>query len=148
MVLTYRCVYFQWSFMTFLQCLSWWEILRKYRLYAWSYNYTEVHYWRDGGMQIKLAISCSLTTTPCKKPITVAAPSMAWTVFASLYTEIVGSNPTQGMDIYVRLFGVCVVVCVGSGLAAGWSPVPWVLPTVYKIKKLQKRPRFTRTVDP
>jgi hypothetical protein len=30
---------------------------------------------------------------------------------------IVGSNPTQGMDVFERLF--CVVLCVGSGFAAG-----------------------------
>jgi hypothetical protein len=29
---------------------------------------------------------------------------------------IVGSNPTQGTDVCVRLFCVCVVLCVGSGL--------------------------------
>jgi hypothetical protein len=38
----------------------------------------------------------------------------------------------------VRLFCVCVALCVGSGLATDWSPVPQ---TVYRIKKLQKRPR-------
>jgi hypothetical protein len=27
------------------------------------------------------------------------------------------------MDVYVRLFCVCVVVCVGRGLATGWSLV-------------------------
>jgi hypothetical protein len=32
---------------------------------------------------------------------------------------IVGSNPTQGMDICVRLFLVSVVLCVGNGLAMG-----------------------------
>jgi hypothetical protein len=31
----------------------------------------------------------------------------------------VGSNPTQGMDVCVCLFCVCVVLCVGSGLATG-----------------------------
>jgi hypothetical protein len=29
-----------------------------------------------------------------------------------------GSNPTRGMDVCVRLFCVCVVLCVGSGF--GW----------------------------
>jgi hypothetical protein len=29
----------------------------------------------------------------------------------------VGSNPTRGMDVCVRLFCVCVVLCVGSGVA-------------------------------
>jgi hypothetical protein len=31
----------------------------------------------------------------------------------------VTSNPTRGMDICVRLFCVCVVLYVGSGLATG-----------------------------
>jgi hypothetical protein len=35
----------------------------------------------------------------------------------------VGSNHTQGMDVCLRLCCVCVVLCVGSGLATGWSPV-------------------------
>jgi hypothetical protein len=69
-------------------------------------------------------------------------------VFARSNAGIVDSNPTQGMDVYVRLFCVCIVLCVGSGLATGWSPVQGVLPTVYRIKKLKKRPRSNkRTVD-
>jgi hypothetical protein len=45
-------------------------------------------------------------------PITVAAQSEPWTVFACSNAGIVGSNPTQGMDVCVRLF--CVyVLCVG-----------------------------------
>jgi hypothetical protein len=42
-------------------------------------------------------------------PITVARSN----------TGIVGSNPTQGMDVCVRLFCVCVVLCVGSDLVTG-----------------------------
>jgi hypothetical protein len=42
------------------------------------------------------------------------------------------------------LYSVCVVLCVGSGLATGWSPVQGVLLTVYGIKKLKKRPRSTK----
>jgi hypothetical protein len=42
----------------------------------------------------------------------------------------------------------CVVLCVRSGLATGWSPVQGVLLTVYKIKKLKKLPISTRTVQP
>jgi hypothetical protein len=62
---------------------------------------------------------------------------------------IVASNPAQGMDVYVRLSCVCVVLCVGSGLAMGWSPVQGVLPTLYMIKKLKKRPRSNKnTVEP
>jgi hypothetical protein len=29
----------------------------------------------------------------------------------------VGSNPIQGMDVCVHLFCLCVLLCVGSGLA-------------------------------
>jgi hypothetical protein len=35
------------------------------------------------------------------------------------------------MNVSVRLFCVCVVLFVGSGLATGWSPVKGGLPTVY-----------------
>jgi hypothetical protein len=48
--------------------------------------------------------------------------------------------PLKGMGICLLLFCVCVVLCVGSSLALGWSPVQRVLPTVYRIKKLKKRP--------
>jgi hypothetical protein len=60
-------------------------------------------------------------------PVTVAALSKAWIVFARSDTGIVGSNPTQGMAVCVRLFCVCVVLCLGSGLATGWSLVQGVL---------------------
>jgi hypothetical protein len=30
-----------------------------------------------------------------------------------------GWNPTRGMDVCVRLFSLCVVLCVESGLAMG-----------------------------
>jgi hypothetical protein len=53
--------------------------------------------------------------------ITVAARSNVWTVFALSSTGIVGSNPTRGLDVYVRLFCVRVVLCVGSGFVRGWS---------------------------
>jgi hypothetical protein len=65
----------------------------------------------------------------------------AWTVFARSNSGIMGTNPTRGMDVCVRLFYVCVVLYVGSGLATGWSPVQGVLPTVYRIKKLKKPTR-------
>jgi hypothetical protein len=38
-------------------------------------------------------------------------------LFARSNTEIMGSNPTRFMDVNVRLFCVCVVLRVGSGLA-------------------------------
>jgi hypothetical protein len=53
------------------------------------------------------------------KPITVAARSKACTVFARSNTGIVGSNPTRGTNVCVLLYCVCVVLCVGSGLAKG-----------------------------
>jgi hypothetical protein len=52
-------------------------------------------------------------------PITVAARSKALIVFARLNAVIVGSNPTQDMDVCLHLFCVCVVLCVGRGLATG-----------------------------
>jgi hypothetical protein len=39
-------------------------------------------------------------------------------------------TPTKVTDVCVRLFCVCVVLCVGSGLATGSSPVQGVLPSV------------------
>jgi hypothetical protein len=41
-------------------------------------------------------------------PITVATKSKAWTLFARLNAGIVGSDPTQSMDVWC----VCVCVCV------------------------------------
>jgi hypothetical protein len=73
-----------------------------------------------------------------KRPITVAARSMTWTIFSRSNIEIVGLNPAGGMDFCVILFCVCVVLCVGSGLTTGWSPVQGVLPTVCRIRKTEK----------
>jgi hypothetical protein len=58
------------------------------------------------------------------------ARSKAWTVFARSNAGVVGSNPTQGICVCVRLFCVCVVLCVCSGLATAWSSVQGVLPIV------------------
>jgi hypothetical protein len=63
-------------------------------------------------------------------PITVAARSKAWTVFARLNTWVVDSNPTRGMDVCVGLFCIHVVLCEGRDLAKGFSPIQGVLPTV------------------
>jgi hypothetical protein len=48
------------------------------------------------------------------------------------------------VDVCVRLFCVCVVLCVGSGLATGSSPVQGGLPILYRIKKLKKRPKSNK----
>jgi hypothetical protein len=72
-------------------------------------------------------------------PITVVAWSKSWTIFACWNTRIMGSNPTRGMDVCVRLFCVYVVLCVGSGLATGWSPAQGVLPTVYRLRNWKSK---------
>jgi hypothetical protein len=56
--------------------------------------------------------------------------SKAWTVFARSNVGIVDSNPTQGMDVCVCVYTVCVVLCVGSGIATGSSLVQGVLPSM------------------
>jgi hypothetical protein len=53
------------------------------------------------------------------EPITVVARSKARTIFARAKTGILGSNPTRGIDVCVRLFCVCIVLCAGISLAAG-----------------------------
>jgi hypothetical protein len=66
-------------------------------------------------------------------PVTVAARFKAWTVFARSDAGIVGSNPIQGMDVRcvcMRLFWVCVVLCLGRDLATSWSLVQGILPSV------------------
>jgi hypothetical protein len=52
-------------------------------------------------------------------PIAAASQSKARIFLARSNTGVVGSNPTGGMDVCVRLFCVCVVLCLGSGLATG-----------------------------
>jgi hypothetical protein len=39
------------------------------------------------------------------------------------HAGFVGSNPTPGIDVCVRLFCVCAVLCVGSGHVTGKSLV-------------------------
>jgi hypothetical protein len=56
--------------------------------------------------------------------------SKAWTVFTHSNNGIVGSNPTQGMDVCVCVYSVCAVLCVGSSLATGWSVIQGVLLSV------------------
>jgi hypothetical protein len=62
-----------------------------------------------------MEMSCVFCETGTELPITVAGRGSK----ASSNTGIVDSNPTGGMDVYVRLFCVCVVLCVDSGLATG-----------------------------
>jgi hypothetical protein len=60
-----------------------------------------------------------LTPPKAPQPITVAARSKAWTVFAHLNTGIVSSNPTQSMDACLCLFCVCV-----ASTALRWADPP------------------------
>jgi hypothetical protein len=82
-------------------------------------------------------------------PITVDAQSKAWTLFARSNAGIVNSNPTWGMDVCVRLLCVCAVLCAGSDLATGWSPVQGVLPTMQKDQETEKAAKMQqRAVEP
>jgi hypothetical protein len=69
--------------------------------------------------------------------ITLAVRSKAWTIFPGPNTGIMSSIPIWVIVVGVRFFSVCVVLCIGSSLATGWSPVQRILPTVYKIKKVK-----------
>jgi hypothetical protein len=51
-------------------------------------------------------------------PISVAR-GLRYELFACLNAGIVGSNTAGGMDVYVGLFCVYVVLCVGRGLVTG-----------------------------
>jgi hypothetical protein len=62
-------------------------------------------------------------------PMTVAARLKPWTIFALSNSGFLGWNPTQRVDVCVRLFCVCVVLCVGGDLVMDWSPM-------YRIEKL------------
>jgi hypothetical protein len=57
-------------------------------------------------------------------PITVVTQPKTWIVFARSNAGVVDSNPTLGMDVYLRLFYLCAVLCVDSGLCDGLIPFP------------------------
>jgi hypothetical protein len=82
------------------------------------------------------------------KPIIIAAQSNSWTIFARSNTMIVSSITTRGIDPCVYFFiCVCVVLCVGSGLATGWSPVQGVLCIDYGTVKAAKARKGCRTTE-
>jgi hypothetical protein len=55
---------------------------------------------------------------------------------------IVGSNPTQGMDVcIVCIYSTFVLFYVSIAALRQADPPLGVLPTLYKIKTLQERPR-------
>jgi hypothetical protein len=49
--------------------------------------------------------------TECKIHIVMVSRSMARTVIGRSNTRIFGSNPKQGINVCVRLFCACVVLC-------------------------------------
>jgi hypothetical protein len=58
-------------------------------------------------------IQCYLVwVTSVIMPITLAEGSEAWTIFTHSNTEIMGSNPTGGMDVYCVY--CCLLLCVYS----------------------------------
>jgi hypothetical protein len=73
-------------------------------------------------------------------PIVVAAWSKAWTVFDRSNTEIVGSHPTGGMDVYVRLFCVCVVL----DLQRADPPSTESYRLCIGLERLKRRPRLNK----
>jgi hypothetical protein len=73
----------------------------------------------------------------------VAARSNAWTVFARSNTGILGSNPTWGMDVCVRLFCVQVVA-----LRRADPPSKGSYRLCKKIKKLRKRAKVQQRAVP
>jgi hypothetical protein len=55
----------------------------------------------------------------------------AYIFFVRSDAGIVGLNTTLGMDVWcMHLFCVCVVLCLGNGLATGCSLVQGVVPSV------------------
>jgi hypothetical protein len=89
---------------------------------------------------------CRLVLGICRQPVTVTEWSKAWTVLARLDAVIVGSNPTEGVDVYVYVYvystSMFVLSCVGRGLAMSWSLAQGFLPTV-----LDKAPTVKREVS-
>jgi hypothetical protein len=105
-------------------CSSKYENFSKTRSYFSRHRfYTDV----DGEVFAHLIEYCTHL-----KPVAIPEGSKACTVFACSEAGIVGSNPTQGMDVWCvcSFFCVCVVLCLGRGLATSWSPVQGVLPSV------------------
>jgi hypothetical protein len=72
-------------------------------LYKWSPKV------RDCDIIIEWSIFWTLSNV---LPITAAARSKAWTVYAHSNAGIVGSYPTQGMDVCVCVYSVFVLFCV------------------------------------
>jgi hypothetical protein len=68
-------------------------------------------------------------------PITVAARSKAWIVFGRSNTDNRGFKPYSRHGC-LSAFILCIVLCVGWGLAMDRSPFQGVLSTVYTLRNL------------
>jgi hypothetical protein len=95
--------------------LAMWKQANDYTLCGWGCTYMNTLFIYYAHL---LVFYCG-NSTSITMPIRVAARSEAWTVFARSNTAVLGSIPTRGMDVCVRLVCVCAVPCVGSGLATG-----------------------------
>jgi hypothetical protein len=73
-------------------------------------------------------------------PISVAARSEARNVFVSSNTGIVVSNPTQGMNVCLRLLCVCIVLCEVAALRRA-DPLSKESYRLIKIKRLSETKR-------
>jgi hypothetical protein len=85
-----------------------------------------------------IALGAAAAAAPCVRNVAFAASFPSTRIKNSmrqssrsqwprgLNAGVVGSNPTRGMDVSVRLFCVYAVLCADNGLATGWSPVQGV----------------------
>jgi hypothetical protein len=88
-----------------------------------------------------LRISYILFSWIPEVPITVATRSKAWTVFARSTLGSWIRIPLKAW-MFVYVYSVFVLSCVGSGLATGWSPVQLVLPNVLGLRNWSETKRF------
>jgi hypothetical protein len=116
----HKFVFFFVSFSKRMSIIYGWELMRLNTIILYEFT------WNLLPIQKRISIIGLFFWRPHK-----LTTSKAWTVFAGSNTGIVSSNPNRGINFCVCLFRVCVVLCVGRGLATGLSPVERVLPTLY-----------------
>jgi hypothetical protein len=103
-------------------CSAWYVLKRKFSVY----DYARLNITLNSSF---LCISLRIHNLP----VAVAARSKAWKM--SSVARRLGSWVRFQLSAWMFAFILCL--CVGSGLATGWSHVQGVLPTVYRIKKLK-----------
>jgi hypothetical protein len=86
----------------------------------------------DYVLLFQLLYALEIRTLPKNKwQITVAARSKVWTVLSSLERWDRGFESHSRHEwLCVRIFYICVVLCICSGHATGWSLVQIILPSV------------------